>query len=618
MRASSTEAGRPGLLGRLDPLSERRTDGTTLVRAAQALPPYRARLIDHLHEWAERAPDRTFLAERRADRSWRRLTYAEASEQVVAVAGGLLALGLSEDRPIAILGGNDIEHALLALAAMEVGIPYCPVSPAYSLVSKDFGKLRDAFALLTPGLVFVPDGAAFAAAIEAVGSAGVVRVATRRGEAIGAVPFEALADGTATARSAVAGRRELVGPDTIAKFLLTSGSTGHPKAVVNTQRMLSANQTMLAQCFPFLSDEPPVFVDWLPWNHTFGSNHNFGMTLVHGGSLFIDAGKPMPGAIAETVANLREIAPTAYFNVPKGYEALLPHLRADEALRATFFSRLRMLFYAGAGLSQAVWDAYQDLAVAATGARIPFVTGLGATETAPSALMNLRDVDGPGNMGHPMVGVVMKLVPAAGKLEVRIKADCVTPGYWRSPELTAAAFDEEGYYRLGDAVRYASPGDADGGFLFDGRISEDFKLATGTWVSVGPLRAAFLAAFHPLARDVVIAGHDRDDIAVLVFPDLDACRAVADGSADPVGHPAVRAVFAERLVRFAEAATGSSTRVERLALLAEPPSIDRGEITDKGSINQRAVLAARGGLVADLYADPPPAHVISARATVAP
>lgn len=611
MRAGQDNAS--ARLGRLDPVAEVRPDGTTLIRAAQPLPPYRPRLTDHLHEWAERAPDRVFLAERDAGGAWRRVTYAEASRRVSRLAAGLVARDLSADRPVLVLSGNDIEHGLLALAAMEVGVPYCPVSPAYSLVSRDHGKLRHAFDLLTPGLVYVADGAAFAGALAAVAPAGVELIAGRNAAAAGAADLaslEASPDGAAL-RTARAG----VGPDTIAKFLLTSGSTGNPKAVVNTQRMLSANQTMLTQCFPFLAEEPPVFVDWLPWNHTFGSNHNFGMTLVHGGSLHIDAGKPMPGAIGETLRNLREIAPTAYFNVPKGYEALLPHLEADADLRRTFFSRLAMLFYAGAGLSRAMWDAYQALAVATTGRRIPFVTGLGATETAPSALMNMRDVDGPGNMGHPMVGVTMKLVPVAGKLEVRIKADCVTPGYWRSPELTAAAFDEEGFYRLGDAVRYAVPGDPDGGFLFDGRIAEDFKLATGTWVSVGPLRTAFLAAFAPLARDVVVAGHDRDDIAALVFPDMEACRALAApglADAEVLADARVRAAFAERLARFSAAATGSSNRVRRLTLLATPPSIDTGEITDKGSINQRAVLAARAGLVEDLYAEDPPAHVVTA------
>jgi feruloyl-CoA synthase len=352
-------------------------------------------------------------------------------------------------------------------------------------------------------------------------------------------------------------------------------------------------------------------VDWLPWSHTFGSNHNFGIALTHGGTFYFDGGKPMPGGVEETVANLREIAPTVYFNVPKGFEALLPYLQADAALRAKFFSRLNMLFYAGAGLAPDIFAAYRRMAMETTGRAMPFVTGLGATETAPSALMCLMDVDAPGNMGHPMAGVELKLTPVEGKLEARVRAPTVTPGYWRNPELTLKAFDEEGYYRFGDAVRFATPGDAAGGFLFDGRISEDFKLATGTWVSVGPLRAALVAALAPLAKDAVIAGHDRDDITALIFPDFEQCRALAGAAA--LDDARVREAFRDRLRAFAALAAGSSHRVERVVLLAEPPSLDAGEITDKGSINQRAVLARRAGLVAELYAEPPPASVIAAR-----
>ena len=628
MRARIADAERRAVLGRLDPIMEPRADGAMIIRAAQPLPPHRSRLTDCLHEWARSAPERVFLAERAPDRSWRTLTYTEAAAQVARIASGLLAYDLSAERPIAILSGNDIEHALIALAAMEIGVPYCPISPAYSLVSRDFGRLKHAFELLTPGLVYVGDGAAFSAAISAVAGVDIVRVAGRHGDAVGALPFDAL---LAEPSDCLAFARGKVGPDTIAKFLLTSGSTGVPKAVINTQRMLAVNQAMLAQCFPFLEESPPVLVDWLPWNHTFGSNHNFGMTLVHGGSLYIDAGKPTPAGITETVDNLREIAPTAYFNVPKGYEALLPYLEYDDALRRKFFSRLNMLFYAGAGLSQEIWDSYQRLAVVTRGHRLPFVTGLGATETAPSALMNLMEVDQPGNMGHPMTGVEMKLVPSAGKLEVRVRAPCVTPGYWREPELTAKAFDEEGFYKLGDAVRFVVAGDPKAGFLFDGRIAEDFKLATGTWVNVGPLRTAFLAAFAGLAQDVVIAGHDRDDIAAMVFPIAEACRQIAETAAeateidaetaetaeiaDILMHPAVREAFRVRLAAFAATSTGSSTRVNRLTILAAPPSIDRGEITDKGSINQRAVLATRADVVADLYAARPSAAVIFADET---
>jgi feruloyl-CoA synthase len=379
--------------------------------------------------------------------------------------------------------------------------------------------------------------------------------------------------------------------------------------VINTQRMICANQAMLAQAFPFFDWAPPVLLDWLPWSHTFGSNHNFGMALVHGGTFHFDAGRPMPGGIEETVANLNEIAPTAYFNVPKGFEALLPHFKSDARLRAKFFSRLKMLFYAGAGLAPEIFHAYRDMAKRETGRAMPFVTGLGATETSPSALMCLMDVDEPGNMGHPMAGVELKLAPVDGKLEARVRAPTVMPGYWRDAELTRQAFDEEGFYRFGDGVRFATPGDPAGGFLFDGRIAEDFKLATGTWVSVGPLRAALISALAPLAKDAVIAGHDRDDVAALIFPDLEACRLLADRG--DLADPKVREAFRKRLAAFAAKASGSANRVERILLLAEPPSLDAGEITDKGSLNQRVVLQSRAGAAATLY-DPESEAVIRA------
>ena len=606
--SSAATDGGDAVLGVLTPQLVARADGAFIVRSAEPLPPYPDRLGDCLRHWAAEAPDRVLLAERAANREWRTLTYAAAFDAVTRIAANLTAFDLDAERPIAILSGADIDHALIALAAMEIGVPYCPISPPFSLVSRDHAKLRYVFSLLTPGLVFVSDGAAFAPALEAAAGPDVVRFATRRPDAAKARPFADLLapcpfDVLETARQAV-------GPDTIAKFLLTSGSTGQPKAVINTQRMMSANQAMLAQSFPFFTREPPVLVDWLPWSHTFGSNHNFGIALTHGGSFYIDHGKPLPGGIEETVANLREIAPTVYFNVPKGYEALLPYLKDDAALRERFFSRLNMLFYAGAGLAPDVFAAYRRMALETTGRAVPFVTGLGATETAPSALMCLIDVETPGNMGHPMAGVELKLAPLDGKLEARVKAPTVTPGYWRNPELTRKAFDEEGYYRFGDAVRFVEPGDAGRGFLFDGRIAEDFKLATGSWVSVGPMRAALIGALAPLARDAVIAGHDRNDLTALVFPDLEQCRALT--GAGTLDDPRLREAFRERLAAFSAETTGASQRVARILLAAEPPSLDAGEITDKGSINQRAVLERRAGQVAGLYAEPRDPAVIAA------
>ena len=403
---------------------------------------------------------------------------------------------------------------------------------------------------------------------------------------------------------------DAIGPDSIAKILFTSGSTGMPKGVINTQRMLCANQQQLRTHFAFFQDEPPVILDWSPWNHTAGGNHNFNMVLYNGGTFYIDDGRPVPGAIEATVRNLREVSPTWYFNVPKGYAALIPYLQSDVVLRRSFFRDLRILYYAAASMAQHVWDALDEIASATYGERILMLTGLGATETAPFALSAGKGMSAAGLVGLPTAGVELKLVPLEGKLEARIRGPNVTPGYWRQPDLTAAAFDEEGYYKFGDALRFADPEDAAKGLIFDGRVAEDFKLATGTWVNVGPLRAAFIDHFAPLVQDVVIAGIDRDEIAALVFPDRAACQALcpdlpaAASMAELLAHPPLREAFAARLDSLARISTGSSNRVAAMLLLDEPPSLDRGEMTDKGSINQRAVLAHRAALVEELYAAP--------------
>jgi feruloyl-CoA synthase len=393
------------------------------------------------------------------------------------------------------------------------------------------------------------------------------------------------------------------GPDTIAKFLFTSGSTGQPKAVINTQRMLCANQQMLAQALPYLAEVPPVLVDWLPWHHTAGGNHNIGIVLYHGGTLYIDEGRPLPGLIEKTVRNLREVGPTIYFNVPRGYEALLPYLRSDETLRRTFFGRLGLMQYAAAVLPQPVWKAYEELAIQTCGERILWITGYGATETAPFAMSTNRGAARAGTVGLPVDGLEMKLAPVNDKLEARFRGPNITPGYWRQAELTRAAFDEEGYYRTGDAMRFLDPSDPQQGMEFDGRIAEDFKLGTGTWVSVGPLRARLNAAGSPYVQDTVIAGHDRGEVGALIFPS-EAGKAL--------GAAALRRALQEALDRVAREGTGSSMRVARAIVLAEPPSIDAGEITDKGSINQRAVLQRRAALAESLYAEPPAAEVLVA------
>jgi feruloyl-CoA synthase len=594
---------------------ERKADGTIYLRPKKPLGEYPARLTDRLHHWAKATPARVFMAEREGGRGWRQITYEELLTSSRHIASALLARGLSAERPVVILSGNSIDHALLAFGALYAGIPFCPVSPAYSLVSRDYGKLAYLMKLLTPGLVFADDADKFADALSAN-----VPAETEIAAAFGTVPgreVTLLADLMATPlHASLDAAHEKIGPDTIAKFLLTSGSTGNPKAVINTQRMICANQVMIRETLAFLKDEPPVIVDWLPWNHTFGGNHNIGLTLYNGGSMYLDQGKPTPDGIEETVRNLREISPTVYFNVPKGYESLLPYLRDDSALRAKFFGRLHAMFFSGAALSPFIWNSLDELSVQETGARVPMLTGLGATETAPFFMSVNPATSRSGHVGLPVPGNDAKLVPNNGKLEVRAKGPNVTPGYWRQPEMTAAAFDDEGFYKLGDALKPADPNDFDLGFDFDGRIAEDFKLASGTWVSVGPLRARFIAACAPLVRDVVIAGINRDEVSALVVLDLDGCRLINatlpfDDIAATAADPLVRDAFRERLNRFLATATGSSTRITRAILLATPLSIDRGEVTDKGSINQRAVLEQRNSLIEELYSPVPPAHVIT-------
>jgi feruloyl-CoA synthase len=613
--ATSSDAPlRPISFGDPAVMVDRRDDGTIYLRPKIALGEYPLRLTDRLHHWAKTEPSRVFMAERAASGLWRQISYAQLLASSRHIASGLLARGLSADKPVVILSGNSIDHALLAFGALYAGIPFCPVSPAYSLISKDYGKLGFVMKLLTPGLVFADDAVKFVDALSA-NVADKTEIVVSHGDVPGR-DVTMLADLLATPEHpGLDAAHDAIGPDTTAKFLLTSGSTGNPKAVINTQRMICANQVMLRETLVFLKDEPPVIVDWLPWNHTFGGNHNIGLTLYNGGSMYLDAGKPMPGGIEETVRNLREISPTVYFNVPKGYESLLPYLRDDKALRAKFFDRLHAMFFSGAALSPYVWNSLDELAVQETGFRVPVLTGLGATETAPFFMSVKPATSRSGHVGLPVSGNEAKLVPDNGKLEVRARGPNVTPGYWRQPELTAAAFDDEGFYKFGDAIKPADAEDFSAGFDFDGRIAEDFKLASGTWVSVGPLRARLIAACAPLVRDVVIAGINRDEVSALVILDLDGCRLVNPGlPADLVAAASdalIREAFRERLTEFLATSTGSSTRITRAILIDTPLSIDRGEVTDKGSINQRAVLDHRSRLIEELYSPTPAAHVIT-------
>jgi feruloyl-CoA synthase len=594
--------------------AEWRADGSLLLTPRAKLSPYPARFTDALEHWAERTPQQTMVARRNTQGEWQRVSYRDALIRVRRLAAGLTTLPLSVERPLLILSGNSIEHMLLGLAAMYVGVPFCPVSPAYSQASSDLGKLRHVVDMLTPGMVAAFGAGPFARAIDIVVPASTLIL----GDSL-EIPGRPVLDLAAleAADAAAEPAHAATCADTIAKFLLTSGSTGQPKAVVTTHRMLCSNQAMLRHAFPFLVEEPPVLVDWLPWNHTFGGSHNVGLVLFNGGTLYIDDGRPTPSGLAQTLRNLSEIAPTVYFNVPSGFDMLVRHLQQDAPLRTHFFSRLHACFYAGAALSQPTWEALEAQSREARGLRVPILSGLGVTETSPAITFTTPDAAQAGCIGLPGPGSVVKLAPVLGKLELRVKGPHVMPGYWRRPDLDVDAFDEEGFYRLGDAVRLIDAADPQRGLVFDGRIAEDFKLSTGTWVSVGPLRAALLAALAPLAFDVVIAGLNREFISVLIFPAMGACAAFLGLPAvDPVAAvtaPRLVREIARRLDAHGQAHPSSSTRVERAMLLAEPPALDRGEITDKGSINQRAVLQHREQLVTQLYLECPAPRVILVR-----
>src|SRR6185295_14919103 len=556
---------------------EKRADGATILRSPQALKPYARAVGDWLLHWYERAPDRTFIAERRGE-GWRRVSYRDALSDARRIGQALLNLGLNKDRPVAILSDNSVDHALLALGAMHVGVPVAPISPAYSLMSKDFAKLKYIFELLKPGLVFAAEPEKFAPALAAVGatSTSVAKMLDVNPGSTLEVAFSRLT------------------PDTVAKILFTSGSTGTPKGVINTHRMLCANQQMLAQVWPFLEDKVQTIVDWLPWNHTFGGNFCFNMILRNGGTLYIDNGKPAPGLAEFTAKNLREISPTMYFNVPRGFDLLMPMLENDAVLRKNFFRELDMLFYAGAALPQNLWERLEKLALAEKGGELSMISSWGSTETAPSAAAVHYPIERAGVIGLPNPGCELKLVPAAGKLEVRVKGPNVTPGYYRREDLTKAAFDEEGYYRIGDAMKFADPAAPEKGLVFDGRVAEDFKLSTGTWVHVGAIRVKLIAAGNPLIQDAVITGHDRNEIGAFVF--------LNPGAAKDLSNEKIKEKLSETLKILAKEG-GSSTHPTRLLVMTEPPQIDGNEITDKGYLNQRAVLERRAALVERLYSN---------------
>ncbi|MBQ0958045.1 feruloyl-CoA synthase [Ideonella sp. 4Y11] len=579
------------------------TDGSFVLRSPQALGPYARCIGDWLEKWAKDTPDALAVAERAPSGDWRQLTWAQLRAGVGRVAQGLLGLHLPADKPVVVLSDNSVDHLVLMLACMHIGRPVCTVSSAYCRLSKDYVKIREILQMLDPALVYASDAATYGPAIRACldGGAlkGVVVLGTGADEVPGAFPWDTLASRPEGPGVMQAFARLL--PDTVAKYLLTSGSTGHPKVAINTHRMLCANQQMMAQTWRFLRREKPVLLDWLPWSHTFGGNHNLNMVLCHGGTLYIDDGRPVPGAIEKTVRNLKDCQPNIHFNVPRGLDMLMGFFEDDLAFAKKVLAPLRAVFYAGAALPQASWQRLQAIAAKVREEPLWLTTSWGSTETAPAVTSAHFMLEGAGCIGLPLPGTELKFIPNGEKLELRVRGVNIFPGYRGQPQLSAEAFDEEGYYKIGDAGFLVDPAHPEKGVMFNGRVAEDFKLTTGTWVSVGTLRVKLVSALAPLATDAVITGHDRDEIGALLFLS-----------------PAGQAMEREALHAKVQAALqelkrggGSSQCPARVLLMTEPPNADAGEITDKGYINQRAVLSRRAVEVATLYAETIDARVVA-------
>ncbi|MEN9609397.1 MAG: hypothetical protein RLZZ628_211 [Bacteroidota bacterium] len=584
----------------IDIQKEVNSEGVIVLKSAVPLQNCPHRLTERLIHWAEKTPNAVFIAQKDEKGVWQSVTYAETLQKVKCIAQYLLQTEVSGERPLVVLSENSVEHALMALAAYHIGVPYTPLAPAYALRSTDYAKLKHAINLLTPGLIFVQNGKLYQKAIQTV-APNVAVVAVKDCQS---TSFESILNTIPT--EAVDQAFEKIQPDTVAKILFTSGSTGLPKGVMNTHGNITTNSQQVTQTFAFIAKEGLRIVDWLPWNHTFGGNHNLGMTVYNGGSLYIDGGNPTPKGIETTLQNLREIAPTVYFNVPKGFEELIPRLKEDKILCKHFFSELKMFFYAGASISQHVWDGLEQLAYETTGKRLMISSGLGMTETSPACTFNTALGSRAGMIGTPVPGLEVKLVPNGGKMEARFRGSNVMKGYWRNAEATAKAFDEEGYYLTGDALKMLNPDNPNEGMIFDGRIAEDFKLDTGTWVSVGVLRAKLIAAGNGLIQDAVITGHDKSFLGAIIFPDLNYCKKLTGLNEDAdlktiVNQPILLEKMKETLANLAKTSTGSSTLIKKAIFADFELSSDKGEITDKGSINQRMILANRAEYVYKIY-----------------
>ncbi len=582
-------------------------DGSIILKSNVSLEPFPYRMTERLIYWASTVQDRIFIGRKNEAGKWDTLTYGETFIKVKSIGQALLNRKISPSHPIAILSENSIEHALIALAALHVGIPYSPIAPAYSLRSADFEKLKHVINLLTPGLIFVSDGNKYEKALQAVALGSEVVTVTKPDLNFSCTHFDELLQTTPTEE--VDKAFNAIQPDTIAKILFTSGSTGLPKGVINTHENVTANWQQITQTFPFLKEQGLELIDWLPWNHTFGGNHNFGITLFNGGSIYIDDGNPTPQRISTTVQNLKERRPTVYFNVPKGFEELIPYFEADRELCHQFFSNLKMLFYGGAGMPQHVWNTWEKISMDTLGEMIVMATGFGCTESCPAALLAGEPDGFAGLLGVPVPGLELKLVPSGGKLEARYRGKNIFPGYWRQPELTAKAFDAEGFYCTGDALRFVEETDANKGMIFDGRLAEDFKLNTGTWVSVGVLRSSLITAGNGLIQDVVITGHDKEFVGAIVFAGLDHRKRITVMNNETsvhnlVRHPLVKEGLQEALNNMGARSMGSSTFIKRAIFAEFTLRIDKGEITDKGSINQQIVIQNYPEAVQKIYASP--------------